>query len=426
MNYITVGINHKTAPIEIREKLSLDKESQQKVFTKALNSPFIQEAIILSTCNRVEIYGVTTKPEEAAHLLSELLTEPYQKEAAEQKDWSSILYSKKGADAINHLFHVVSSLDSQVVGENQITAQVREAYQIAQDFSATGYYLNKLFERALFVAKRVKTETDISKGNVSIGSVAVVLAKKIFGSLKNRSLLLLGAGKIGKTVVRHLKEEAPEDTFILNRTFSKAQALQEEGLGKAVPPEELSQLLNSIDVIITSATGNVPELSLERLKEIMGGRKNQPLFIIDLGMPRNVSPKASSVDNVYLYNLDDLKSITEKNKNNRDLLCHDAKNIIEEEAALFYENCLAPDVLPTISGLGNKFETIRKTELKKSLAKLVHLSQNDIEKIDKLTQSVVSKILHDPVLSLKTQKETTKPEALSLFKKLFRLDDETS
>lgn len=419
MNYVLVGINHKTAPVEVREKIALDSEGNFRVLSDLLNSPFIHEATIISTCNRVEFYGATESPDQAQNIMSHIMFAPF-----DIDNQIPEFYYKKGHDVVTHLFEVTSSLDSQVTGENQITAQVRESYQLAQERSATGYYLNKLFERALYVAKRVKNETEINKGNVSIGSVAVVLAKKIFGSLKDKAVLLLGAGELGELTVRYLNTENVLDTYIFNRTYEKAKQLEDLGLGRACNFNDLSEILTEVDVLITSVSGTVDELRSDLLKKLMHERRNQPLFIIDLGVPRNVQDKVSDIDNLYLYNIDDLQEITEENHNNRMRSVNDAKIIIDEEVRLFYEKQLEFNALPAITSLGKKFEQIRKNELSKTLTKLPTLSQQDRNAIDKLTQVLVNRVLQDPILSLKNKKEMSQPAVLSLFKKLFRLDDE--
>lgn len=420
MNYVLVGINHKKAPVEIREKMALDAEGSHRVLDSLIKYPAIKEATVISTCNRVEFYSASDDPEEASHVLRQVLVEPLE----DQSEVSELFYCKKDHEVVTHLFGVASSLDSQVMGENQITGQVKEAYKLAQRHSATGFYLNKLFDRALYVAKRVKSETDISQGNISIGSVGMTLAKKIFGTLKDKSVLLLGAGKLGELAVRYLNTEQVKQTYIFNRTFEKAKKLEDQGLGIACQIDELSEILTMVDVLITSVSGTVEELSADVLRKLMQKRKNQPLFIIDLGVPRNVQDEVSGIDNLYLYNIDDLQGIADENENSRLNSMNQAKNIIDEEVVLFYEKQLEFKVLPAITSLGKKFEQIRIQELNKTVSKLPNLSKKDRAAIDKLTQALVSRVLHDPILSLRNKKEMSEPAVLSIFKKLFRLDDE--
>lgn len=419
MNFVLVGVNHKTAPVHVREKMNLDGKASQEVLSRLLQMPQVQEATVLSTCNRVELYSATEDPEFVRKSLTGVLSEPLSG-LVEQE----IFYSKIGPAAVEHLFSVTCSVDSQVTGENQITGQVKEAYQSALDRSATGYYLNKLFDRALYVAKRVRTETEISKGNVSVGSVGVMLAKKIFGHLQEKKVLLVGAGEIGELVLRYLINEKVDQTYIVNRTFETAQKLQREGLGQAVDFARLTALLEEVDVVLTSVSTVLDPFTASELDLLMQRRKNRPLFIVDLGVPRNVPDDVSSIDNLYVYNVDDLKEVSGENQRGRNQALKEAKNIIDQEVKLFYENHLEFNALPAIAQLGQKFEQIRQVELKKSLARLSHLSEQDQKAVDRLTQALMSRLLHDPILSLRNQKEMAEPAVLSIFKKLFRLDDE--
>ncbi|HLD44413.1 MAG TPA: glutamyl-tRNA reductase, partial [bacterium] len=246
------------------------------------------------------------------------------------------VYCKTNKEAVRHLFEVTSSLDSQVIGENQITNQVKKAYLTALSSKTTGGFLNKLFERALFVSKRVKTETDISRGNLSLGSAAVMLAKRIFGSLSNASVLLLGLGEIGQQVVRALNGHNTQKTWLMTRSLTKATEQEALGLGIARPLETLCSALSEADIVITALSETLPELTVGSLEKALTCRKDRPLFMIDLGVPRNVDVTVATLENVYLYNLDDLRHISEETlKSRTNTLCQ-AKNIIDEETALFY------------------------------------------------------------------------------------------
>ncbi|MBF0104360.1 MAG: glutamyl-tRNA reductase [Deltaproteobacteria bacterium] len=424
MNYVLAGMNHKTAPVAMREKVAFGKGDQSRALARLLNTPAIQEAVILSTCNRVEIYSSTKEIGEAKKILLETMLSGCNTE--DHHTLKNHVYFRENECAVLHLFEVAASLDSQITGENQITAQVKEAHLVAHQNSATGYYLNNLFSRALFVAKRVKTETDISRGNVSVGSVGAMLAQKIFGSLKDKSVLLLGAGETGELVIRHLNSLHPKETMIVNRTFDKALKLQAEGLGTAYEFEELGRLLCDADVLISSVSGVLTQLSRDAICTVMNERYQQPLFIIDLGVPRTIPAEVSGIDNLYLYNIDDLHEIAGENKAARSLSAEEAKNIIDQEARLFYEKHINFLALPAIAGLGKKFEAIRAHEFKRTVSKMPLLSHEDIARIEKLTHSIINKILHDPVLSLKNQKELSEPYVIGIFRKLFRLDDEGS
>lgn len=423
MNYVLVGVNHKTAPVEIREKLSLNAEKSRDVQLQLVQKPEIKEVAVISTCNRVEFYTTTDSPESAELCLHKLFSESLNQGDARQ-DVSPYLYVKRDTDAVSHLFEVAASVDSQVTGENQIIGQVKDAYQQALDLSVSGFYLNKLFDRALFVAKRVKTETDIARGNVSIGSVGVVLAKKIFGDLKSRSVVLVGAGEMGELVLQYLREESVERITIVNRTLEKAQELAQKGFGEACALDQLPELLKTADVLITSVSGEIAAFSPLAMQALMRERGGDALFVIDLGLPRNISASVGDLDNLYLYNIDDLKDVSAENRENRQASLVEAKNIIDQEVKLFYEKVLDFNALPAIAQLGKKFETVRVAELNKTLAKLGHLAEEDRQAVDKLTQVLMNRVLHEPILTLKNRHETSHPGIVDVFKKIFRLDDE--
>jgi glutamyl-tRNA reductase len=418
MNYVVVGINHKTAPIAVRERLALDRAQGLAVLASALKQTNIDEATVISTCNRVELYGVTEDADQARDVLAQVLgaVDPTQ-------DINAHLYYKKNQEAIEHLFEVTASLDSMVTGENQITGQVKQAFEMAVQSQATGTHLNQLFNRAFYVAKRVKTETQISKGNVSVGSVAVMLARKIFGKLNEKNVLLFGAGEIGELVLRYLNEFTNK-AYVYNRTYEKAILLEDQGLGIACSDEKLPKALQEADVIVTSLGGGGHEqFKYNELESLMRVRRESPLFLIDLGVPRNIDPETQSLSNVYLYNVDDLQELAQAGAKQRKETMVQAKDIIDEEVGLFYQRHFKHHAMPTIASLGQKFETIRKRELERSLPKLTHLSESDLEHVDKLTQAIVGRVLHDPIISLKKQQEP-EPGMLSLIHKIFRLNDE--
>lgn len=421
MNYILLGLNHKTAPIAVREKLAFDMEQAQNFLRAIKNQDFIQEIVPLSTCNRVEFYAVAKNPSQFQNQFNEFLIEFFKLNGTQILDH---FYFFQGSDVVKHLFEVTASLDSQMVGENQITGQVKDFYQISQQNQNTGLFLNKLFHRAFSVAKRIKTETDIGRGNVSIGSAAVMLAKKIFGSLEDKVILFLGAGEIGELSVRYLNSQKVAKTYILNRTLQKAQDLASQGMGEARDLNEFLNLLQEADVLITSINGIYQELHKDTLEALMKKRLQSPLFIIDLGLPRNVPQNVAEIDNIYLYNIDDLKTITEQNKEERAQQFDVAQNIIAEEVSLFYAHGQALQAAPAILQLSRKFENIRQAELTKTLSKLSHLGEKEKDSIEKLTRVLVDKILQEPILSLKKTETENHSQMLNVLKKIFSLNDE--
>lgn len=419
MNYVIVGINHKNTPIEVREKLSLTTERVHHVLTRLLNCPDVRESTILSTCNRVEIYGATADVPRAQGAISDFFTSEL---AVSEVD--SYLYALTGREAVAHLFSVTASLDSLVIGENQIAKQVKEAFQLASAASASGPYLNRLFNRALFVAKRVRSETAIGKGNVSVGSAGIALAKKIFGTLSAKKVVLFGAGEVGELVLRHLNEASDVAVpAIVNRNPEKAHALSAQGLGRAHVLDEFGDLLMEADILITSVSGNSEHLQKKTIEALMRRRRHRPIFIIDLGLPRNVDVAVGRLGNVYLYNIDDLKAVADESRSAREDEIVTAKNIIDEETRLFYDSYLGQTALPMIAGLNRKFEDIRRREMDRTLSRLAHLSDDDKNALDDMTKAIVARILHDPILHLKTKSDVDSP-VLGVLKKIFRLDDE--
>lgn len=420
MNYVVVGLNHKTAPVALREKLAMPPERVRATLQDILAEPLIKESAVLSTCNRVEIYGVAPDASLARDSISRCFGA-----ALSIPNPPSSLYAMTDREAVKHLFGVTASLDSLVVGENQIAKQVREAHEFAVASQATGPYLNRLFNRALFVAKRVKTETGIGKGNVSVGSVGVQLARKIFGSLNGRSVLLLGAGEIGELVLRHLREtDTPGETIIVNRSREKAAQLESQGLGTARDWADLGVTLESADILITSLSAGYEFMNRKFFAELMRRRGNASLFIIDLGVPRNVANDVGTLDNLFLYDIDDLKAVTEENGARRHGEITTAQSIIEEETRVFFEDHIGRRALPAITGLSKKFEDIRRAELEKTLAKMPHLSESDRSSVAYLTRAIVAKMLHDPILNLKSREELSGSTVLSVVRRIFSIEDE--
>lgn len=420
MNYVLFGVNHKTAPLELREKLAFNDQKCQSFLQAVLASDTLKESAVLSTCNRVEIYGVTASPDQAlAHIQKHL----------DHTLGATLLpaqsYSKTNDAVVTHLFSVVASLDSMVVGENQISGQVKDAFKLAQNNKATGPYLNQLFHRAFSVAKRVKTETQIGRGHVSLGSVAVMLTKKIFGETPDCRITLLGAGEMGQTVLAALQAESTNaQVTLINRTYERAAELMQAGLGVAKPFVDLWSQLTTTNILITSLAAGFEDLNEANFVKLMESRKNAPLFLIDLGVPRNIAPAVGDLPNVYLYNIDDLQKITAENQNIRLSEMDEAKIIIDEETKAFYESVSDHLTTPMIAKLNQKVEWIRQNELEKTLTRLKHLSDEDQKAIGLMTQALVKKILHDPILHLKTDATAKEPYVLQLVRKIFRLNDE--
>lgn len=418
MNYAILGLSHKTAPVALRERFSLLPEAVPSFLRRVLGESAVTESAVLSTCNRFELYTVMKADAPWREVLRRLLF------AGEHLP-DDCLYECHDRRAVSHLFSVTASLDSMIVGENQITSQVKQAYQIATQEKTTGPYLNRLFHRALHVAKRVKTETGLGAGQVSVGSVAVQLAKKIFGDLSGKSLVLLGAGKVGELVWKHLADSCdPDKVFVVNRSRDRAEAMLAGSKIQVAVLEDLDDILLKADIMIASLAQGLPDKNEAYFRDLMQRRGHVPLFIIDLGVPRNILPEVARVHDVYLYNIDDLKEVARQNQGSRQDELLKARHIVTQETDLFFENYGDTVVLPTIASLKQKFEEIRQRELEKSLSRLGHLSPKDREAIDRLTSSIVNKALHDPILVLRNKKDLQDGGFLRVFKKIFHLDED--
>jgi len=421
MEHIVVGMNHTTAPVDLREKLAIAPEGLSSALKSLLTLKPINEGLILSTCNRTEVYAVT---ESGSHCVREIKNFMASHNRVDLNEIDPFLYDYKEIEAIQHVFRVASSLDSMVLGEGEIVGQVKQAYQQALATETTGVILNRWMHRALYVAKKVRTETKISKNSVSVGSAAINLAKKIFGDLAKKKVVLIGAGEIAELVLAYLEDEGVYNVSVVNRTIQKALQLTQEGYGVAYSLDQLWKVLADADVVISSISTKKPLVGKEKILELMTRRKNKPMFFIDLGVPRNVDSQLNNVHNIYLYNIDDLKTVVDSNMSLRKVEAKKAEEIIQKEASQFYATVVRQE--PTIASLGKKFDYIRKRELEKTLGKLGHLSTEEHKAIEKCTEAIVSRILHDPILMLKTEDQLKRDSKVhELIKKLFKLEDES-
>ncbi len=399
-NIIVLGINHRTAPVETREIFSLP-DSQIGAFYDRLHDSGVREAVYVSTCNRVEIYMTAEDAESAVETIKKLM-EFYTK--LPHESFMNSVYVRYGQEAVRHLFTVASSLDSMVVGENEITGQIKESYRRAVDFKATGPVMNKLFHRAFSAAKRVRSETDISKNPLSIASIAVEQAKSVLGDLSDKKSLLIGAGEMGELILKYLVKERLQGITIANRTEENARRICSdlEYRAEIIPLSKVDLALTEVDIVISSVTAPHHVITAREIKEIMGERKGKPLFLIDIAVPRNIEPSVSDTGNIFLYNIDNLKEIAEHNRRSRGMAIEDACLIIDEELDDFAEWYSEQSITPTIVAIKNKFEEIRLNELEKfRLKKMKHMSEEDFRLIDELTSSIMNKTLHNPIVNLK-------------------------
>lgn len=326
MKPLVLGLNHETAPLDVRERLAIPSERLPAFLSELKTNCSLDEVVALSTCNRTEIYA----PASARQALECCL-----QRIAGPDPLAHYLYGHEDEDCARHLFRVASGLDSMVRGENEILGQVKQAYSAAQEGGFTGKWLNVLFQRSLFVGKRVRTETGVSIGAGSVGSVAVSVAERIFGHLQDRTVFLLGAGQMAELTAKHLLSQKVRSLVVANRTFERACDLAREFGGTAMHFEEGLRRLGEADIVISSTSSEHPVLSLDAIRQAMNERRGRPLFLIDISMPRNVEPSVNKLDNVYLFNLDDLKTISEENQSRRQAAILKAEELVSAEAQAF-------------------------------------------------------------------------------------------
>ena len=418
---LLIGLNHKTASLAVREKLFAGCEEKQNLLSDVLCLPGVQETLYISTCNRVELVCVMDGEGETIQGLKQFLS---QSGGLTDQEVADCLYIYRDQDAIRHMFRVTASLDSLVMGETQILGQVKEAYRQALEQNATGLVLNRLLHRSFRTAKRVRTETAIAANPVSVSFAAVELAKKIFGSLAGKKILLIGAGEMAELTGTHLIGNGAEEITVANRSEDQGMALAGKFHGKAILLENLDAAMIDADIVISSTGASGYVVTEESVRQSMRKRKNRLLFLIDIAVPRDIEPSADSIENVYLYNIDNLQDIVDENMKGRKKEALKAEAIVEEEVIHYYSWIKELEAVPTIVSLRAKAEGIVRQELEKSLGWMQKLSEEDREKVDTLVKSVVNKILHAPVTVTKEESsEVSSKGIVEAVRQLFRLDE---
>jgi glutamyl-tRNA reductase len=416
-----MGLNHKTAPVTLRECLAFSEDETYAVLKAFRESSAISEAMLISTCNRVEVLMATSDTSNAADTVKGLFAEFKDLPVSE---FEKSLYIHEGDDAVRHVFRVASSLDSMVVGEPQILGQIKTAYQIATSKKTSGVLLNKLLHRTFFVAKRVRSETGIGDHAVSISYAAVELGRKIFGTFEGKKVLLIGAGEMAELAVEHLIRNRAGDILVANRTFKNGVELAKRFKGQAIRVEEITGFLEHVDIIISSTGSPDYVVTRDQVKGIIRRRRNRPLFFIDIAVPRDIDPEINRLTNSYVYDIDDLKGIIDENIEDRNREAIKGERIVDEAVINFRHWFESLDVIPTIVELRNKMENIAKGEMKKTLQALKHFSDDDQKAIGRMTNAMINKILHDPTLLLKSNgHHQNKSVYLDVTRKLFKLDE---
>jgi len=417
---ILIGINHKTAPVELRECMAFSKDESSTALDVLRRISTIHEALLYSTCNRVELLMVTDDRNHAIGAAKKFISDFNKIPITE---FESSLYVHENDEAVRHLFRVAASLDSMVVGEPQILGQIKEAYRGAAQAKSAGVILNRLMHRAFFVAKRVRTETGIGDRAVSISYAAVELARKIFGSLEGKRVLLIGAGEMAELAVEHLIRNQVSETLVANRTFENGLELSRRFNGKAIRFEEIAEHLRTVDIIISSTGAPGFVITRDIVKPVIRARRSRPLFFIDIAVPRDIDPEINRLDNSYVYDIDDLKGIIEENIEDRQKEAVKGERIIDEAVIRFREWHEALDVVPTIVALRGKLEAMAETEIKRTVQSQ-GMTAEASQALQRMMGSFINKVLHDPTMYLKRDGMLgDKSLHIDTVRKLFKLDE---
>jgi glutamyl-tRNA reductase len=412
-----IGLSHKTAPIEVREKLAVPEDALTDVLKQVVALPGVGEAMIVSTCNRVEIYAGIDADDAL-----ERLVEHFVDGRRLPSELRAHLYRHDGEHALRHVFRVASSLDSMVVGESQILGQVKEAYHFALEQGTLGPVLQRTMPRAFQLAKRVRTETDVARSSASVASAAVDLAQQIFGDLRGRSVLVIGAGKMGDLSARHLKSAGIGELHVVNRTQARAVELAERLGGKAAPWEELDKLLQKVDIVLCSTGATEPVIRRDRVEKAMKARRGRWLFFIDIAVPRDVDPAVGSVENVYLYDVDALEKVVQAARAGRAKEAAEAEALVEIELKKLHEHELSLGVVPTIKLLRGRFLEVAEAELQRTLPRLQGLPDKQLASVRAMAEAIVNKLLHAPLTKLKQEaRDNPESELAATVRALFEL-----
>ena len=421
MKLFITGLNHRTAPVEVRERLAFEETALPLALGKLKQRPGLLEGMILSTCNRVEVTVAAEEKADAEATVEHFLADS----RSVERSWvSPYLYRHDGQDAVRHLFRVASSLDSMVVGEPQILGQLKNAYALAKECGAISGFLDLVMTRAFNVAKRVRSETDIGENAVSVSYAAVELAREIFGSLAGKRVLLIGAGKMAESAARHLRRSGVSDILVANRTRARADALAEEFQGRAIDYQNFLQSMPDVDILLASSGAQDYILTREEMRGVIGRRRNRPMFLIDIAVPRNIEPSVNEFDNVFLYDIDDLEKVVSTNMQGRIEVAAQAEDIIREEVERMMARLKTRQVAPTIVSLQDQLEQTRAAEIERMRAKLGKLTPQQEEAIEAITRGIINKIAHGPISELRRQaSEPGGAHLVNIIRKLFRLEE---
>jgi glutamyl-tRNA reductase len=401
MHIVVVGLSHKTAPVEIREKLAIPESRLGEALTRLCSYPGVREGMLLSTCNRVEVYAVVEDLEPGYSRIQEFLADAHMSLSSEQL--TPHLYWQTGDRAISHLFRVASSLDSMVVGESQILGQLKDAFESALTHKTTGLILNKVVKKAISVAKRVRTDTKIAEMAVSVSYAAVELAKKIFADLSDKTVLLIGAGEMAKLAARHFIANGVRHVRVTTRTPQHAMELANRFNGTAVAFEQFREDMGFADIVLVSTGSSHYLVSSDDVQRAVRQRMNRPMFFIDISVPRNIDPAVRHVDNAFLFDIDDLKFRVEQNRGERLQEAEKAEHMVSDEVGVVRQWLQSLEVTPTIVALKTRVEDIKRSELEKAMTRLAHLSPQERAMVESMASSIVNKLIHNTMVTLKSE-----------------------
>ena len=426
MRLALAGINHRTAPVHIRERLAFRAEDVPAAL-RQLQEHGVQEALILSTCNRVEVTGAVDNTQAASTLIEGLLRG---RDGVSTESIRPHLYLFEEAEAIRHLFRVAASLDSMIVGEPQILGQLKHAYAQARESGSIGSLLEPVLTRAFTVAKRIRTETEIGQSAVSVSYAAVELAREIFGSLNRKRVLIIGAGKMSESAGRHMLRNGSADLFITNRTQERADEMAALFSGMAIPYDSFPSRLQEIDIVIASSAAPGYVVTREMVRRAIEARRNHPMFLIDIAVPRNIEPDVNKIEHAFLYDMDDLQRLATRNLEARKGVADQAEAIVTEEVLRLQARLRAREVAPAIVGLQEQLEAVRRETLERFRPKLGVLTAEQEQAVEALTRGLINKIAHGPISEMRRQAaEQTKDDGvgsdlvMSAVRRMFRLGE---
>ena len=420
MKTVVIGLNHKTADVDLREKLAFNGPKLEEGIRQIRALPEIRETIIISTCNRVEIYLTVKDVGKAFEAVKDFFVRFFE---IRKESLDNALYLYDDMQAVRHIFRVSASLDSMVVGEPQILGQLKDAFEFALERKTTGVLLNRLLKKSISVAKRIRTETKIAENAVSISFAAVELARKIFDDLPEKSFMLLGAGEMAELAAKHMMNNGVKNIVIANRTYETGCNLAKEFNGRAIKFDEYLDELAHMDILICSTGAQKYVLMKDQMQKVMKARKNRPVFLIDISVPRNIDPEINDLDNVYLYDVDDLKGVVDTNILERQKEAKKAEEIIEEEIETFKRWLSSLDSVPVVIALREKAEAIKKEEVEKLLNRLPEIGEKEKKAIEGMASSLINKLIHAPTVALREDSED-RDIMIATIKRLYGLNGE--